>query len=399
MNSAVQNKIIKKDIFEDGFVVKEDFSGERLDKVLSDIFREWSRTKVSRIIEHGGVELNGVVEKKLSKTLKNGDILKVDREVYKNLKEKLRSNKELMNFGQTGDKSLIQPEKIPLNIIYEDEEVLFVHKPAGMVVHPGTGNQSGTLVNALAWYFKDKGLEIPKKVGLVHRLDKDVSGLVLIAKNELAYMYFSEQFSGVGVKEGRVPDLRFKVRKFYRATVTIKERSKYRLSGLESGKWVKVSGYIRRSETNRKKFEFTNKSFLLGDKGRYCLSYMKINKNKQSRAIKDSVIVDIRIITGRTHQIRAQLESLGIPVVGDDLYGGIMESACEKGILLTCRMMSYIPIRVYKNLRVAGLVKNSKKILVEQVMSTDKIDNKGIFEYEKENIPIGHDFNRREITL
>lgn len=184
--------------------------------------------------------------------------------------------------------STVEKEDIPLEILYEDEDVAVVVKPCGMVVHPAAGNESGTLVNALLFAMDDlSGIGGVKRPGIVHRLDKDTSGLLMVAKNDMAHVSLSDQ-----LRERTME-------KHYLAVVdgVMKEQS-----GL-------VDKPIARSKKDRKKMA-------IDPEGRDALTEWTLIEN-----LKNAALLDVHIMTGRTHQIRVHMQSLHHPVAGDPIYG------------------------------------------------------------------------------
>ena len=184
--------------------------------------------------------------------------------------------------------STVEKENIPLDILYEDEDVAVVVKPCGMVVHPAAGNESGTLVNALLFAMDDlSGIGGVKRPGIVHRLDKDTSGLLMVAKNDMAHVSLSDQ-----LRERTME-------KHYLAVVdgVMKEQS-----GL-------VDKPIARSKKDRKKMA-------IDPEGRDALTEWTLIEN-----LKNAALLDVHIMTGRTHQIRVHMQSLHHPVAGDPIYG------------------------------------------------------------------------------
>lgn len=182
----------------------------------------------------------------------------------------------------------VEKEAIPLSIIYEDEDVAVVDKPYGMVVHPAPGNESGTLVNALLYAMDDlSGIGGVKRPGIVHRLDKDTSGLIMIAKNDAAHLSLSEQLKARTME------------KHYLAVVDgeMKENS------------GEIEKPIARSTKDRKKMT------VMAD-GRYALTRWTLQEN-----LRGAALVDVHILTGRTHQIRVHMQSIHHPVAGDPIYG------------------------------------------------------------------------------
>ncbi len=185
------------------------------------------------------------------------------------------------------------PENIPLNIVYEDEELIIINKPAGMVVHPAKGNYTGTLVNGLLWHFKNLPYftEGNLRPGLVHRIDKDTSGILVIAKNEIAHSKLARQF-------------------FDKTT----ERTYVALVwGVFNEKTGTVSGNIGRSPRDRKKMAI----FPEGEQGKHAVTHYKVLED-----FRYTSLVECKLETGRTHQIRAHFEYIKHPLFSDSMYGG-----------------------------------------------------------------------------
>lgn len=185
------------------------------------------------------------------------------------------------------------PENIPLNIVYEDEDVIVVNKDAGMVVHPAHGNYTGTLVNALAWHLKDLPLFRTGEIrpGLVHRIDKDTSGLLVIAKTELALNKLARQFFERTTKRS------------YQAIVW----------GIPDPPEGTITGNIGRSIRDRLKMQV----FPSGDNGKHAVTHYKVVEK-----LGYVSLIECRLETGRTHQIRVHLENIKHPVFNDERYGG-----------------------------------------------------------------------------
>jgi len=245
----------------------------RIDKYLSNRIENASRSRIQAAADAGSILVNGTAVKSNYKIKPNDDIQIV------------------MDYPRHELK--IIPEDIPLDIVYEDEHLVVINKPPGLVVHPGHGNYSGTLVNALAYYFKDLPLfnsEDPRP-GLVHRIDKDTSGLLVVAKTELAKNKLALQFFEK-TSERRYHALVWGSPKEDEGTIT---------------------GNIGRSLNNRQVFTV----FPEGDYGKHAVTHYKVLKR-----IGYVTLVECRLETGRTHQIRVHMKYINHPLFNDSNYGG-----------------------------------------------------------------------------
>ena len=243
---------------------------DRLDKYLVSCLPEFSRARIQGLILDGFVSVNGVAAKKAGQMIENGDDIEV-------------------RVPPPVPSGLVA-EDIPLDIIFENDDLIVVNKPAGMVVHPAAGHYSGTLVNAVLGYDPDlEGIGGEERPGLVHRLDKETSGLIILAKNERAHNWLQDQFR-----------LR-KVEKTYLALV----------DGKPPTPAGRVEAPIGRDPSHRKKMAIVS-----AGKGREAVS-----EYKTLQSFRNHTLLEFHPHTGRTHQIRLHCQFLGCPIVGDSVYG------------------------------------------------------------------------------
>ena len=248
---------------------------ERLDKFLTESLPEFSRSRIQGLIANGLVDVNGLPAKKAGQILEAGFDL-------------------IVRIPPPAPTNLVA-ENIPLDIVFENDDLIVINKAAGMVVHPAAGHPGGTLVNAVLGY--DPGLEGiggEERPGIVHRLDKETSGLILIAKNERAHRWLQDQFR-----------LR-KVEKTYLALVEGKPPT-------PSGR---VEAYIGRDPKHRKQMAIVSEK-----KGREAIS-----EYQTLESFKKHTLLEFHPLTGRTHQIRLHCAFLKCPIVGDAVYGRKAES-------------------------------------------------------------------------
>ncbi len=243
----------------------------RLDRFITDRVEGASRAKVQQGISDGLVRVNGKVEKSNYK-VKAGDLVEV---------VSLQEPRKLE----------VLPEDMPLDIVYEDEHLAVINKPAGLVVHPGHGNHTGTLVNGLAGYFHTGKIEQNERPWLVHRIDKDTSGLLVIAKTEKALSALARQFKD------------HSIHRRYLALVW---------GRFEESEGT-IEGHIARSAQDRKKFTV----YPEGDHGKHAITHYKVLED-----FTYTSLVECRLETGRTHQIRVHMKYIGHTLFNDRDYGG-----------------------------------------------------------------------------
>lgn len=247
------------------YVVSE--KGKRLDAYVSSLDEEITRTAAQRLIEQGHILVNGK-QQKVSYKVMIDDIITIE-EVQPQTIE-------------------LKAQEIPIEIIYEDNDIIVVNKPKGMVVHPANGNPDGTLVNAIMAICKDSlsGIGGEIRPGIVHRIDKDTSGLLIVAKNDKAHVNMSEQIKNHEVK------------KTYIALVR----------GVVKENEATINMPIGRSNSDRKKMA-VNKN------GKNAITHIKVLERYDKYTL-----LEVNIETGRTHQIRVHLSHIGYPIIGDYIY-------------------------------------------------------------------------------
>lgn len=273
------------------FQITEDMEDERIDKVLSCLIDSLSRSYIQKLLKEGRVEVN-------HKVIKSNYRVKCDDEISFELPPAIEPD--------------ILPENIPLDILYEDEDVLVVNKPKGMVVHPAAGHYSGTLVNAVMYHCKDNlsGINGVMRPGIVHRIDRDTTGSVIICKNDIAHNHIAAQ-----LKEHSV------VRRYHAICYGVLEQEE----GI-------IHAPIGRHPTDRKKMAINEKN------GKDAITHYKVLQRFQGYTY-----IECRLETGRTHQIRVHMASIGHPLLGDDVYGGSRKSPFRlEGQCLHAKILGFI---------------------------------------------------------
>ena len=247
-------------------LIVESEEQKRIDAYISEN-TEYSRTAVQRLIEEEKITVNGKKEK-ASYKVQNGDKIEIEEEPAKEIE--------------------LKAQDIPVEILYEDDDIIVVNKPKGMVVHPANGNPDGTLVNAVMAICKDSlsGIGGEIRPGIVHRLDKNTSGAIIIAKNDKAHINLSEQLKNHEIKKTYIALVRG----------VVKENN------------ATINMPIGRSKKDRKKMD-------VDKNGKEAITHFKVLKR-----YKDCTLLEINIETGRTHQIRVHLSHIGYPIIGDEVY-------------------------------------------------------------------------------
>ena len=305
----------------DKYYINEDNINIRLDKVISILNAELSRTAIQRLLEKDKVLVNGKKQKASYKVCL-GDVIEIEPEKAEEIN--------------------LKAQDIPLEIIYEDQDIIVINKPKGLVVHPANGNPDGTVVNAIMNICKDSlsGIGGEIRPGIVHRLDKDTSGLLIIAKNDKAHINMSEQ-----IKDR-------KVKKIYIAIVR----------GIIKENEATINMPIGRSTKDRKKMAVTKN-------GKEAITHFKVLQRYDKYTL-----LEIKIDTGRTHQIRVHLSQIGFPIIGDYTYSNGKNEFGIEGQLLHAKRLEFMhPI-------------TNKKMILEAELPTEfqevlkKLENRKIIE-------------------
>lgn len=252
------------------FVVEEGLEPTRIDKYLANLLPSFSRSHIAKLIDDGLVKVNDEPVKNSLK-VKTGDVITLEEEEIKPLE--------------------ISKENIPLDIVYEDEDILIINKPQGMVVHPANGHYEHTLVNAILAHAGNElsGINGVARPGIVHRIDKDTSGLICVAKNDTAHLALAEQLKDHTMSRTYVALVR----------------------GLIPENTGEINLPIGRDRNNRQKMAVSREN------SKEAITFFKVLER-----YKEHTLVECNLKTGRTHQIRVHLSYIGYPIEGDPLYGG-----------------------------------------------------------------------------
>ncbi len=292
---------------------------KRIDAYMAEKYEDISRVAIQRLIETGKILVNGKKVKASYKVQVND---KITMEEEKAVEIELKA------------------QDIPVEIIYEDRDIIVVNKPKGMVVHPANGNPDGTLVNAIMAICKDSlsGIGGEIRPGIVHRLDKDTSGILIVAKNDKAHINLSEQ-----IKE-------HKVKKTYIALV----------KGIVKENNATINMPIGRSEKDRKKMAVTKK-------GKEAITHFKVLKRYDKYTL-----LEINIETGRTHQIRVHLSQIGYPIVGDEVYSKGKNEWNIKGQCLHAKSLDFKHPVTNENMHLEAKIPQYFKKILEELKEREK---------------------------
>ncbi len=294
------------------FEVSYEFEGERLDKYISMLFAEQSRSFFQKLIKDGHVSVNNKLEK-ANYRLKLEDFVQIE------IPDAVEAQ--------------IQPENIPLDILYEDEDLLVVNKPKGMVVHPSAGHYTGTLVNAVMYHCKNSlsGINGEIRPGIVHRIDMDTTGSLIVCKNDESHLAIAEQIKIHSIN------------RIYRGIVcgVVKE---------EEGT---IHAPIGRHPIDRKKMAINEKN------GKDAITHYKVLER-----FEKYTYMEFKLETGRTHQIRVHMASIGHPLLGDPLYSNGKSSYKLQGQTLHAMTIGFIHPKTGKYIEIsAPLPEYFEKIL------------------------------------
>ena len=294
-------------------VTKED-EGIRIDKYIAMKLENISRMAIQRMIENENILVNENKVKVSYKTI-SGDKIKIIEEEKK--------------------ESYLKPEEIPLDIIYEDNDIVVVNKQKGLVVHPGNGNPNGTLVNAIMAHCKNSlsGIGGELRPGIVHRLDKDTSGLLIIAKNDEAHINLSNQ-----IKE-------HKVKKTYLALV----------KGRIKEKEATINMPISRSQNDRTKMAVSKD-------GKEAVTHFKV-----IRKYENYTFIEINIETGRTHQIRVHMSHIGYPLVGDNVYSNGKNPFGVEGQMLHSYKLEFVHPKTKEKMELSAPLPNYFENIINEL--------------------------------
>lgn len=289
---------------------------QRIDKVLPQFNSDWSRSQIQDWIKEGQVKVNNKVVKSNYKVKLNDIIVVTEAELIE---------------------ADIKPENLELDIYYEDEDVAIVYKPKGMVVHPSAGHYSGTLVNGLMYQIKDlSGINGEIRPGIVHRIDKDTSGLLMVAKNDVAHRHLVDQLMAKTV-----------TRKY---TALVHGHIPHEFGTIEAP--------IGRNQNDRQ-------SMAVVDNGKEAITHFNVIEN-----FKNYTLVECQLETGRTHQIRVHMKYIGYPLVGDPKYGP-KKTRDIGGQALHAGIIGFTHPRTGEYIERSAPLPNAFETLIEEIRKED----------------------------
>ena len=270
-------------------IIDELIEDKRLDSYLAECMQDISRSKIQSVIKKGNIKVNSSIVKP-SYIIRDGDIIDFD--------------------DTEGNTIHIEPEDIPLDIVYEDDEMSVVNKPSGMLTHPTVSENKGTLVNALLFKYGDKLSDIngAYRRGIIHRLDRNTSGLLMIAKNNKAHEFLAKE-----MKEHNI------TKKYYAVIRGVPEQDEF-----------EINKPIGRNPRQPNKM-------CIDDAGKESITIVKVIKR-----FKDAAFIELQLITGRTHQIRVHMAYIGHGLVGDKVYGPKRPIIQAKRQMLHARTLGFI---------------------------------------------------------
>ena len=272
------------------FLVEDEFENERIDKYVSLFVDSFSRSFLQKLIDDGSITVN-------EKTIKSSYKIKVDDQI-----------RVVLPDNQIPD---IKPENIPLDILYEDNDIIVINKPKGMVVHPSAGHYEGTLVNALMYHCKDNlsGINGVLRPGIVHRIDKDTTGSVIVCKNDLSHQAIADQ-----LKEHSI------LRKYHAIVHGVIKEDEGTIHTL-----------IGRNPKDRMKMA------VVSSNGKDAITHFKVLAR-----FDKFTYVECRLETGRTHQIRVHMASINHPLLGDNVYSNISSPFNLQGQCLHAKILEFV---------------------------------------------------------
>ncbi len=287
MTDNTENKELK-------FIVSDENDGERVDKLISSLSDSMSRSYIQKLIKDKLLTINGISVKPSAQVSEGDEVrLIIPPSVIPDIK----------------------PQDIPLDIIYEDDDVLVINKPKGMVVHPAPGHYEGTLVNGIMYYLGDKlsGINGVMRPGIVHRIDMDTTGSIIICKNDVAHRNIADQLK------------QHSINRIYHAIC----------HGILNDDEGTITGNIGRSVNDRKKM-----CVVSDDKGKEAITHYKVLKRFENDKF---TYIQCKLETGRTHQIRVHMSYIGHPLLGDEVYGNGSKSKFKlQGQTLHAKTLGFI---------------------------------------------------------